>query len=354
MKILFDHQIFSLIYGGASKYFAMLMDNLPRGTWDCTARFSSNEYVRDKQLLSPTCKKYFRGQNVLQERLNRPYTNWKIGRGQFDVFHQTNFGTYCLNALGNRPMVTTYHDSNLSTIDPHPEIVERQRVSLNRADAIITVSKNTRADLLRLFPIDESKVHVIYHGIERTDLSRLPKERIIQSPYILYVGRRSKFKNYENFVRACSMVVASHPELQIVCTAAHFSEQEQALHHKLGIAGNIQSVMADEPTMERLYRDALAFVFPSFYEGFGMPILEAWNCGCPVLLSDASCFPEIAGDAGLYFNPSSADDMTSKILSVIESPTLRQSLITRAALRLPLFSWQKCADEHMQVYSSLI
>ena len=150
------------------------------------------------------------------------------------------------------------------------------------------------------------------------------------------------------------MVVARHPELQIVCTAAHFSEQEQALHHKLGIAGNIQSVMADEPTMERLYRDALAFVFPSFYEGFGMPILEAWNCGCPVLLSDASCFPEIAGDAGLYFNPSSADDMTSKILSVIESPTLRQSLITRAALRLPLFSWQKCADEHMQVYSSLI
>ena len=103
-----------------------------------------------------------------------------------------------------------------------------------------------------------------------------------------------------------------------------------------------------------LYRDASFFIFPSLYEGFGMPILEAWSCNCPVLLADASCFPEIAGDAGLYFQPTSVDDMIDKMEKALTDEELRKSLMAKGSERVKMFSWKRCANEHFAIYSSLL
>ena len=100
MKILFDHQIFCFRYGGASKYFAMLMNAMPHDSWETTSLMPTNEYVKEKRLFQ-TFKYRFKGQGKLADYLNRPYTNYRLSRGDFDVFHQTNFGTYCLKSLGN-------------------------------------------------------------------------------------------------------------------------------------------------------------------------------------------------------------------------------------------------------------
>lgn len=353
MKVLFDHQIFSYVYGGASKYFTMLLKYLPRECWDTTTLLTSNEYVRAEKLMPFTLKKYFRGQTVLQEYLNRPYSNFMIKKKCYDIFHQTNFGTYCLDKIGSKPMVTTYHDANLSTIDPHPELVEQQRVSLERADSVIVVSENTKKDLLQLFKVDEAKVSVIYHGIEIPDLSKLNHERIVERPYILYVGRRTFYKNFDNFVKACSLVISKFSDIQVVCTSSCFSNKEYSKFKSLGIEDNMKAICCDEADMVRLYRDAIAFVFPSFYEGFGMPILESWSCNCPVVLSTASCFPEIAADAGLYFAPDSVDEMFSQIMKVIEDDALKETLRQRGTERLKKFSWERCANEHLKVYQSL-
>lgn len=106
--------------------------------------------------------------------------------------------------------------------------------------------------------------------------------------------------------------------------------------------------------MNKLYQNAVMFVFPSLYEGFGMPILEAMANHCPALLADASCFPEIAGDSALYFEPNSVDDMTDKMIHVAQDNELRTTLIKLGDDRVKSFSWKKCADKHYELYSELI
>lgn len=353
MKILFDHQIFDYVLGGASKYFVMLLNNLPRESWESTTLVSSNEYVKGTNLMR-YIPKMFKGQTVLMEKMNRPYTRYKLNKRDYDIFHQTNFGTYCLNALGDKPMVTTYHDSNLSTIDPHPEIVQQQKRSLERANAIVCVSENTKRDLLSFFDVDEKKIHVIYHGVIIPNMEVLPKTPIVNAPYILYVGRRSKYKNFTRLAKVFSRLKREYVSLKLVCTAEPFSKEEYALFEQLHITNSIVHISATEQMMRILYRDALFMVFPSLYEGFGMPILEAWSCNCAVALSNTSCFPEIAETAGLYFNPLSDDDMFVKIKQLIDDNELRSELIKRGQGRLKLFSWERCAYEHYNLYKSLL
>ncbi|MCF0202937.1 MAG: glycosyltransferase family 4 protein [Bacteroidaceae bacterium] len=353
MKILFDHHLFITKFGGAAKYFAMLAAYLPADSWRTTALWSFNVYAKEKGLFT-VHKKLFKGQGRLSSLLNTGYTNHCIAHSQYDVFHQTNFGTEGLNYLKDKPMVTTYHDRNLSTIDPHPEIVKRQKQSLLRADAVVCVSNTTKKDMLELFDLDEKKVHVIYHGIEIPDSKLLPEEKIFDFPYILYVGRRSEYKNFPSFLKAFAEVRRLRKDIRLVCTYKPLTPEEKIAIKSLGLEGSVEHVMADEATMKRLYRDCFMFVFPSKYEGFGMPILEAWAMNAPVVLSDASCFPEIAGDAALYFDPYSIEDMRDTMIRVIDDSRLHESLKEKGAERVKRFSWQRCADEHMEVYKTVI
>lgn len=353
MKILFDHQLFYNRYGGASKYFVMLMNSMPREYWETTALFPLNEYAKEKSLMR-TYPVMFRGQIRISEWINKRYTNWYLNNKSFDVFHQTNFGTYCLKALKNKPMVTTFHDINLSTFLPQPSMVEKQKKSLQRADAIICVSDNTRQDMLKMFNVDESKVHVIHHGIEIPDLSSLPLEHLIENPYILYVGVRLEYKNFQRLIKAFSIIRTWFPDIKLVCTSFAFNSEEIELFRKLSILNNVVHIPATESQMLQLYRDALFFIYPSIYEGFGMPILEAWACKCPVLLANASCFPEIARDGGLYFDPLSVDDIANTMRKAIEDSTLRKGLVDKGNKLVKTYSWEKCALQHIQVYQSLL
>lgn len=353
MKVLFDHQIFYYRYGGAAKYFSMLLASLPCDTWECTALMPYSEYLKAVPGMR-THKKRFRGDSVIMEYMNRPYTSYVARKQAYDVFHQTNFGTYCINDIGKRPMVTTYHDTNLSTIDPHPDIVERQRISLQRADAIICVSENTKKEMLTLFDVDEKKVHVVYHGIELPRMETLQLKRVIEPEYILYVGRRSRYKNFTTLARSFADIHKTHKDIRLVCTMAPFSEDEHALFRRLGIEDAVIFIDADEEMMKCLYKDALVFVFPSLHEGFGMPILEAWSCHCPVILSQASCFPEIGKEAALYFEPENSDELTQRLLSIIDDEVLRNKLISLGNSEVRNYSWQRCAQEHIDIYSSLV
>lgn len=354
MKVLFDHQIFYQIIGGASKYFAMMINSLPRDCWQTTTLASCNTYVRALGLFRHTLPYMFRGQPRVFDFVNKPYTNMVLRKGNYDVFHQTNFGTYCLDSLGNKPMVTTYHDANFLHFDPHPDLVKRQKASLDRADIIICVSENTKKDMLKYFNVDESKARVIYHGIDIPDLSKLPERRLVDEDYILFVGRRHKHKNFKRFIEAFAIVHDKHQDVKLVCTGDKFTSEEVSLMSDLKIIDAVKLVQANEVEMKMLYRDALFFIFPSLYEGFGMPILEAWSCNCPVLLADASCFPEIAGDAGLYFNPTSVDDICYRMEEALADEELRKELVAKGSERVKKFSWKRCANEHFTIYSSLL
>ena len=352
MKVLFDHTLFYQVYGGASKYFAMMINSLPRDTWKTTALWSCNEYVRSKHLFR-TYPKKFRGQDRILSLLNRPYTKYVVGKKQYDVVHQTDFDHYFYKQLGDKPLVLTYHDANYLTFFPQPDRVRLQQIALQRADAIVAVSENTKKDLLNFFPVPEAKVHVVYHGIELpTGLEQLPDP--IGHPYILYVGARASYKNFERFTRAFAVYHKHYPDVKVVCTSYDFFSKELEFFHQLKVDENMIHVSADENTMRALYAHAMFFIYPSLYEGFGMPILEAWANHCPVALAEASCFPEICQGAGEYFDPMSIDSMISVMEKLTEDEERRKELVSLGDKRVRLFSWEHCAKQHMKIYDSLL
>jgi glycosyltransferase involved in cell wall biosynthesis len=172
--------------------------------------------------------------------------------------------------------------------------------------------------------------------------------------YILYVGERKGYKNFFPWLSAIRGLLVLDPTLKIVCTGSSFSTAEREMLQKWGVANSIVHIAANDAEMASLYRHALCFVFPSLYEGFGIPILEAFSNNCPVCLSNASCFPEVAGDAAMYFEPQNAQSMYDTLKEVISSATLREELRTRGAERIKEFSLQKMVRQTCDVYRKVL
>lgn len=358
MKVLFDHQIFSSqVYGGVSKYFAEIISRMPKEEWEISAWLSNNEYAKYHNLFKMTPffpSLNFKGKNRLMVEFGKPYSKYLMRKRDFDVVHQTNFDTYLFGSIKGKPMVTTYHDINFLTEQNYnPRMVQLQTESLKRADAIVAISENTKNDMLKYFDIPEHKVTVIHHGIDKPKVF-LGGDRIIDNPYILYVGMRHLFKNFIGFIKAFATIAHKYPEIKVVCTRTQFSSEELALFEELKISDRMEVVVANEDILNKLYREALFFVFPSKYEGFGMPILEAMINGCPTAIANASCFPEIAGEASVYFDPNDIDSMSNALENMIENSDLRKDLVIKGYDRIKQFSWQKCADSHRELYRTLL
>ncbi|MEI6752666.1 MAG: glycosyltransferase family 1 protein [Paludibacter sp.] len=357
MKILFDHQIFSYQkYGGVSKYFCEMISELPKGSWSTSCKFSNNEYVKQKQLFEVQPffpNKWFRGQGKIMNELNKPYSIYCIKNKPFDVFHQTHFETYCLKALKHKPMVTTFHDMNFANYNKDERMVFLQKKSIERADKIIAVSCNTRDDLVNKWGINQNKIEVIYHGADKL-MTDIPLERIYDFPYLLYVGTRFEFKNFQRFYKVFLRLNHIYSDLRLVCTNLPFSDKENKQFTADKIIDKIKHISATELQLSMLYRDAEAFVYPSVYEGFGMPLLEAMLYQCPIALSNTSSFPEIAQDAGSYFDPYNEDEMFYAIKKLLENSELKKTIIKNGNARVSQFSWEKTAKQHFSVYQSLI
>lgn len=369
MKILFDHQIFSMQkYGGASKYFSELLKNIPSEQWSSSLLFSENEYIKGMPEFSHVfsfTKQNLKGKYYLMDIMNRPFSSSKIIWGHFDILHQTHFTAYYpTSILKKKKLVMTMHDMNhtkfrhlypKSKIYDADRIQEDQKTLINKSDAIIAVSNSTKNDMINLWNIDADKIKVIYHGIEinprvKEDSFDLP----ISNPYILYVGARSGFKNFSLFLKAFMQIANKYPELNIVCTGMPFTKEELIQFEQLRIREKVHLFSVSEQGMAYLYRKAEFFIYPSLSEGFGMPILEAMSCDCPVVLSNSSCFPEVAGNAGIYFDPEDADDIAFQMDKILNDTQLRLKISLLAQQRVKEFSWKKTAKEHLDLYTYLI
>lgn len=358
MKVLFDHQIFaSQKYGGVSKYFAELMHHLPQDSWILSNWLSNNEYAYELGLIQGRhflASHDFRGKGRIMAELGKPKSIVKLLRGKYDVYHQTNFDDYAIRYLGKKPMVTTYHDVNFLTEQNYNRRMDLwQHASLQRADKIVAISENTKKDILKFFKVDENNIKVIYHGVDRFEIPETLKGRIIEHPYILFVGNRHLFKNFETFAKAFSTIASKYKDVHVICTKSDFTASELDMFAKLELTDRMHVIKADEMTLARLYRDALFFIFPSKYEGFGMPILEAFIRNCPVALSNTSCFPEIAGEAGAYFNPDDIEEMSEVMKRLLDDKDYRNELACEGRVRADDFSWEKCANEHYELYKTL-
>jgi glycosyltransferase involved in cell wall biosynthesis len=228
-----------------------------------------------------------------------------------------------------------------------------QRNSVKNVNKIITISENTKNDLINIWNIPEKKIKVIYLGIEEINLEQFDKKRIYPNPYILFVGQRFSYKNFINYLKAFKILTHTNKDLILVCTGIPFSNSEKRMLYQMGLLDKVIHISASERTMISLYHNAELFVYPSLYEGFGMPLIEAMNCCCPIICSKTSCFPEIAQDAALYFDPYITESMLEITRKVLDNRKIKIKLIENGNKRKKDFSWKKCAEEHIKLYKEL-
>ena len=201
--------------------------------------------------------------------------------------------------------------------------------------------------------VPEEKITVIYHGAPpQADRQAMAAQPLVAGRYLLFVGHRASYKNFLPMLRSLVSVFDRHPDLRLVCTGHPFRKEELKLFSTLGVAGRLVHLRPDDHGMANLYAHAEAFIFPSLYEGFGIPILEAWQARCPVLLNHASCFPEVAGEGAVYFHlTADSDDLQAVVEDFLAwTPERRQSLLDTQSQRLGLYKWETSARQLAEVY----
>ncbi|MGY3210983.1 glycosyltransferase family 4 protein [Mucilaginibacter sp. HD30] len=362
MKILFDHQTFSnQKYGGISRYFANLHYGL-RAKTNVESKlglvFTHNAYINKKSLpagglLEPIIKKQSR-----RNKYNKWYCRHLLRQGDYDVFHPTYYNPYFLDSV-KKPFVITVHDM-IHELYPHYFAKQDaltagyKRQVINKADHIIAISECTKRDLQKFYSIPDDKITVIYHGYKLSDDSISSHRIEVNYKYVLFVGDRAGYKNFELFVEATAPLLLKY-NLQLICSGGgDFTAAEHQLFNSIDITDRIQQISASDAQLAALYSQAEAFIYPSLYEGFGLPVLEAFTNNCPVIMSNTSSLPEVGGNAAQYFDPMSKQSITAAIDAVISNKTLQSELRTKGKQRLSLFNFDNTLKQTINVYKQVM
>lgn len=351
MRVYYDFQILaSQKYGGISRYYFELYSRMKSLGVDAhiSCMRSINYYFREQfKIHEPIRNKYIRKFFGIADKLNtlREMRN-------SDIIHPTYYACYMLGRHKGKLVVTVYDMIHEKFGGDKPTIDGKRRM-LHAADSIIAISESTKNDVLELYPdIDPAKISVIYLGSSMPELQSVGKNPIGRS-YVLFVGNRGWYKNFTRFAEAMRPILETHPELCVFCAGGGKLTDDELGTAKSLNSRFIQANLNDEE-LRQAYANAECFVFPSQYEGFGIPVLEAFACNCPLVCSNSSSLPEVAGNSAEYFDPLNTEEMTAKILRVIDDEDLREKLRASGRERLQLFNWDKTAEETLKCYQSTI
>jgi glycosyltransferase involved in cell wall biosynthesis len=367
ISVVFDYQAFSMQkIGGVSRYFAYLINEL-YGVDDIQSHldvvYASNQYLKAELGIdsSPLFHRYQgRGCGYVKrmgDRANKYATRRLFKKHPRSVYHPTYFDPWYVAAdPESRRVVVTVHDMIHELCADRiadPWTAQNKRRMMYRADAIVAVSNSTKDDIISFYPELASKTSVIHHGSSLGSDTCMEAFKI-DHPYILFVGSRWGYKNFERFACVCEQLFVDHPDLRLICAGGGlFSVQEGALLEKLNLTSRATQCFVSDGELKSLYQGAQFFVFPSQYEGFGLPVLEAMGNGAPCLLSNASSLPEVGGNAALYFDPDDKESMYRQCSRMLNDGELRDRYIQAGYARAQEFSWAKCAREHADVYRTL-
>ena len=283
---------------------------------------------------------------------------------QPDVYHHPHFDL----PLGvGVPAVATVHDLKYLC---HPEFFPSRgrlksgymkaclRHTLHAAAQVIAVSENTRRDLQRMFHVEPDRVAVVPHGVELSPVADGPQEaapRSLPETYVLFVGTRRPHKNLTGLIRALQLLRTRHGVAADLVVAgkpyAGYAEPE-ALAHQLGLDAHVHFLdFVEDAQLATLYRQARVVALPSFYEGFGFPLVEAMSCGTPVVGSSVTSIPEVVGDAGLLADPHDPADLAAKLARILKDTKLAAQLARAGKQRAQRFTWNSVAKSTLNVYN---
>lgn len=381
-RIGIDARFYGPIGKGLGRYTKEVVDNIL--TID-----NENEYViflrqenfDEFEINSPKIKKVLANINWYgwREQIIFPFYIW---REHLDLMHFPHFNVpvFC-----PAKFIVTIHDLILikfptvraTTLGPILYKIKNFAyrfvisTAVKKAKKIIAVSEFTKKDIIEQFKVNPEKVKVTYEGVSENSFStkdkigskKTDKETLlgynIHSPFLLYVGNAYPHKNLEGLIRVFSKIGDKNINLVLVGKGDYFYARLKSYSEKLGLWKNkdknskiVFPGYVPDNDLKIMYQNALIYVFPSFYEGFGLPPLEAMAQGCPVVSSNKTSMPEILGDAVVYFNPENEDEMLDKIKSYINNEDLRQILKKKGFEQAKKYSWQNCAKKTLEIYKN--
>ena len=320
-------------------------------------------YYKDNCKIIMCSKKYHR----FFEENYFPYNTFKEG---VDIFHipQNGIG---LNENIKCKKVVTIHD-----LIPYimPETVGRGYLLkflrevpriIQLSDGILTVSQWSKKDILKFFPIDPNKIIVTplaanenYKPLDKKWCKDYVKKRFdVDKPFILYIGGFSRRKNVKGLISAFINTYESYNEETCLLIGGGYKEEGQILYKYVKDIGFSEKIIftgfIDDKELPILYNGCKCFVYPSFYEGFGLPPLEAMSCGAPVIASNNTSIPEVVDDAGILIDPFCINSLEEALLKVINDDSLRNKLSEKSLERASLFSWEKTAKKTIAAYETI-
>jgi glycosyltransferase involved in cell wall biosynthesis len=366
MRIAFDCQAFVLqSYGGVSRYFTRLAQgllNLEQQV-EIFAPLHCNNHLSEmpKGIVNGLYIKQFPPKTTrFFIPFNHILSRYKIAKWTPNIVHETYYSRVDMAPKGCKTVITVYdmiHELFPSQFPTHNKMLEIKRNAIERADHIICISESTKKDLMRLHGTPASKISVVYLGFDKffEEEKKVLPALFGTKPFLLYVGSRGGYKNFSGFLKAVSKSKKLLNDFQLVAFGGgKLSSEEMTLISSLGFAANqVCQLGGDDVLLGSFYRNASAFVYPSLYEGFGIPPLEAMANLCPVISSNTSSMPEVIDNAAEFFNPNDLDSMRCAIENVVYSELRMADLRNKGLTRLSLFSWEKATAQTLRVYKRI-
>jgi glycosyltransferase involved in cell wall biosynthesis len=369
MKIFLDPQIFYLQkFGGISRIFAEFWSNCNKAGVKiiCPLFYCDNLHLRENNLQPKMFnllydkkypgKKYV---NAVAKKINRKKAAHYLRKNNFDIFISTYYNDYFLDKLHGKPFILTVFDMIHEIFPAHfpaDSILNRSKKKLaEKSGAIVAISQSTKNDILKFYTsLPGSKIKVIHlsqsiNPLEKRELDWLPGK------YVLFVGKRELYKQFDILVKAMLPVFKADPAMKLVCAGGgSLTGSEKTNLKTLELTDKVIQHDFYDNELATIYTKARVFIFPSDYEGFGIPALEAMACGCPVILSNTSSLPEIAGDAAYYFTPGDTGGLSAAIFEILKNDQMRNSLIEKGYHQVQLFSWEKMTKEYLETVTELL
>lgn len=357
---------------GIGAYIWNLLEALGRRPESLAYRFRVFAHAADRSVLPPLPPHF---DVVAEEAPGYSLSEltgfaWRLLRHGLDLFHATH---YVLPPLPRGKAIVTIHDiihllypQFLPSRAAHIYARVMIRRALNRADRIITVSHNSKRDLTDYFGVSSDRVEVIYNGVARRFRADVPEEerrRVAEklglpSPYMLFLGGERPHKNVRNVVRAFAEARRKEGTHQALVLAGPLPKNRgrvEALIAALDLEKAVRRTgLVDEADLPALYAGATAFLYPTLYEGFGLPVVEAMACGVPVLTSATSALQEVAGGHALLVDPMDVDAIAAGIVTLATDPKKRAELSRLGLARSADFSWDKAAEATLNVYAAVL
>jgi glycosyltransferase involved in cell wall biosynthesis len=364
MNVTYDHEIFIISkFGGASRYFVEMISRMAEKENVDASVFMGyfiNEYGLENfkdRFVNFKGKKYteFKRSKMFAFHLDNFLFKSFLKGSNPDIYHTTYYKYLASSYKGKRIMTVLdmMHELMPTAFSKFDKSAEWKKEAVKKVDGIVSISHATKKDLMRIYNVPEEKIKVIH--LANSMNTDVKTERIVKEDYLLYVGGRWIYKNF----RLLLDVFASTPYLKnnfkvVAYGGGKFSAEELEYMDKLGIKDKVIFDTGPDEKLANYYKYASVFVYPSKYEGFGVPLLEAMYMDCPIVASNISSIPEIGGPACLYFNPDSPDDLKEKLEMILTKEDVRNDLLNKAKKWRKNFSWQKTTDETYDYYKQIL